>query len=203
MIYVISLDDSQVVKIGRGSDPEKRVAQLQIGSPAPLILQWVHEGGEELENHLHAVFQEYRLRGEWFDLTPLGGAVAAVREAVEAADGAQLQKPRRFRGPKVVHPAASASTMQPAPTVTPLEEGQTWEERFTPFRFEEGKTWEELFPPVSPTVTWDERFPPGRSTAAAEGEPLRRTAEGEPVRPGCIRAWQGRCRRPAGTTCDC
>lgn len=179
MIYVISLDDSQIVKIGHGKDPRKRVEQLQIGSPKPLILQWVHEGDDKLENHLHAVFKEYRIRGEWFDLTPLGDAVTAVREAVESVAGEQLQKPDRFRGPSVVHPVDTARTDQPAPVSAPSDE-QEWARRFPPLRSE----W---------LRTWHERFPPVPSATASDREP----------RPGCIRSWKGECLKPAGMTCNC
>ncbi|MDX2658268.1 GIY-YIG nuclease family protein [Streptomyces scabiei] len=135
MIYVISLDNSQVVKIGYGGDPKKRVTQLQIGSPTPLILQWVHEGSEDLESHLHAVFKEHRIRGEWFDLTPLGDAVSAVQEAVQQAARSGMLKSARFRGPEVVHPAVN--DVAPAATVV-----------------------SHALPGMAPRLSWEDRFPP-------------------------------------------
>lgn len=122
MIYVVSQGESAIVKIGRGGNPKKRVAELQTGSPAPLLLLWTCDGDEKLESHLHAVFGEYRVRGEWFDLTPLGDAVAAVQSAVAEAPASLLKAPR-FRGPAVVHPADKAAARL-----------LSWEERFPPPR---------------------------------------------------------------------
>lgn len=166
MIYVISQGDSAVVKIGHGGNPKKRLTELQTGSPIQLLLQWTHDGGEELEGHLHVVFAEYRIRGEWFDLTPLGDAVAAIREAVEAATGSEMLRAPRFRVPGVVHPAEPVAS-----AVVALD--------------------------VVRDPTWDERFPLPRPKI------VRRMAAGEDVRPGCIRQWQGKCRRPSGASCGC
>lgn len=135
MIYVISLDDTQIVKIGYGGNPRKRVVELQTGNPVPLILRWVDEGDVELENHLHAVFKDYRIRGEWFDLTPLGDAVAAVQGAVAQVAGQGLLKAARFRGPAVVHPAVEAEpedTQTPPPLAPSFQRALPWEERFPP-----------------------------------------------------------------------
>lgn len=175
MIYVISQGESAIVKIGHGGNPKKRVTELQTGSPIPLVLQWTHEGDENLEGHLHAVFKEYRIRGEWFDLTPLGDAVSAVQEAVGAAFGTEMLKPARFRGPKIFHPAVPAAKKPAARQVSVA----------VPV----------AVPPVS-TRDWDSRFPPLRQSVV-------RCGAGQDARPGCIRGWQGRCHRPAETTCGC
>lgn len=178
MIYVISLDDSQIVKIGHGKNPKQRVGELQIGSPTPLILQWVHEGDEALENHLHAVFEEHRIRGEWFDLTSLGSAVAAVQSAVAAAVESGLLKASRFRGPAVVHPATTAvppNRQHPRPTGRIAESPA----------------------PTGQNMSWEDRFPRAVRPAAPQASADRT------IKPGCIRAWKGECHRPAGTTCNC
>jgi hypothetical protein len=170
MIYVISLNDSHIVKIGHGGNPKKRVMELQIGSPTPLLLQWVHEGDEDLENHLHAVFREYRIRGEWFDLTPLGDAVAAVQKAVAEAGELARVKPARFRGPAVVHPVTMAAE--------------------APRRSKPGTSF-------TSEPSWERRFGAPQRSISSRANDARST------KPGCIRAWQGQCQRPAGTTCDC
>lgn len=176
MIYVISLGDSAMVKIGHGENPKNRVTQLQIGSPTPLILQWTHEGGDDLESHLHATFTEYRVRGEWFDLTPIGdvsAAVTAVRKAVEAI-GPEMLKAARFRGEGITHPGQPPVQPVRRP-LAPVHEQYTAEQ----------------------VTSWDERFP----SSAAQN--VRQTADDRDVRLGCIRAWRGQCHRPTGTTCGC
>ncbi|WP_435844243.1 GIY-YIG nuclease family protein [Streptomyces griseoluteus] len=61
---------SSAVKIGTSADPEGRLRSLQTGQPVELSLLWTCDG--DYERALHARFAEYRIRGEWFDLTPLG-----------------------------------------------------------------------------------------------------------------------------------
>jgi uncharacterized protein YozE (UPF0346 family) len=52
------------VKIGKSRDPVSRVNNLQTSSPTKLRTLFILEGDRERE--LHAVFAEYRVRGEWF-----------------------------------------------------------------------------------------------------------------------------------------
>jgi hypothetical protein len=86
-LYVVGSDDMPWVKIGISVDPQKRLMILQTGSPFTLSVLWHCEGDFTLEQHLHGVFGNHRIRGEWFDLTPLGDSVLAVQEAVQAAQG--------------------------------------------------------------------------------------------------------------------
>lgn len=97
MIYVIGSEGTAAVKIGLANDPAKRVGSLQTGTPHTLSLLWTHGGGAELEMHLHATFIEHRVRGEWFDLTPLGDPVTVIRDVVRNAGDKLLSVPRRFR----------------------------------------------------------------------------------------------------------
>lgn len=79
--YVIGIEGSPLVKIGyTGGTPEARVGQLQTGLPMQLQLLWSSFGDYEAE--LHARFAAHRVRGEWFDLTPLGDPVEVVTAAV-------------------------------------------------------------------------------------------------------------------------
>lgn len=81
--YLVGAEGSPLVKIGyTGGDPKKRLASLQTGQPMTLSLLW--SVGGDYEDALHQRFADYRVRGEWFDLTPLGDPVAVVREAVES-----------------------------------------------------------------------------------------------------------------------
>ncbi|GGU62509.1 GIY-YIG nuclease family protein [Streptomyces lavendofoliae] len=142
MIYVIGVEGSQVVKIGLGGNPQERLGQLQTGNPHELLLLWVHEGGRALESHLHATFLEYRVRGEWFDLSPLGDATQAVKDAVRAASGRLLPAPRRQRTAR-------------RPAVQPVVETR---EALFEGRFPAAVTFVD-----SPVFHgWDDRFPPAR-----------------------------------------
>jgi len=65
-IYLIS--DGDYVKIGFSKDPDKRLNQLQIGSPRKLKLLAAFPGGREVELKLHEIMERKRIRGEWFEL---------------------------------------------------------------------------------------------------------------------------------------
>jgi len=69
-IYFIGSVESGTVKIGKSSNPEKRVAELQTGNSNRLVLYGViHDVNEYCENRLHKQFEDIRLEGEWFKLT--------------------------------------------------------------------------------------------------------------------------------------
>lgn len=79
-IYVVgsgALGDP--VKIGWSRTPEKRVRQLQTGSPQALRLLHKHPGPKDLEAFLHAEFADLRMQGEWFRIEE---PVVSVRNAV-------------------------------------------------------------------------------------------------------------------------
>lgn len=58
----------QYVKIGSGSDVQRRVSDHQISVPFKLEVLAVIEGGVELEKELHRQFAHHWERGEWFRL---------------------------------------------------------------------------------------------------------------------------------------
>lgn len=208
MIYVIAPETSCVVKIGYTSNkPAGRIGTLQTGNPERLVVRWATEGEESLERHLHAVFKDYRVRGEWFDLSPLGDPVQAVRDEVDKArhllaKGEGLLVGERFRDTSL---RADWDGFDEAP------DGVIWDPEVPP-QMRRGsaifiplsnpaQSWDERFPPVQRPQSWDERFPPPAPRPAA-GTIVRRSMNGEDPKPGCIRVWKGRCRRPSGTTCD-
>lgn len=78
--YLIAADGTHLVKIGIAKDPMRRLKELQTGQPMELQLLWSVAGN--YENDLHVHFAAYRVRGEWFDLTPLGDPTDVVKEAV-------------------------------------------------------------------------------------------------------------------------
>ncbi|WP_442809867.1 GIY-YIG nuclease family protein [Streptomyces sp. SR27] len=94
-VYMIGEEGESVVKIGKANSPADRLPSLQTGNPTLLRILWVHEGDRQLEGHLHAVFADYRVRGEWFDLAPLGDPVVAVQAAVDVAAHGLLPRPSR------------------------------------------------------------------------------------------------------------
>lgn len=66
-------------KLGRSADPQRRLADLQSGSPMPLEIacQWGEETGVT-EKALHAAFADRRLHNEWFAVSGDELAVVAV-----------------------------------------------------------------------------------------------------------------------------
>jgi hypothetical protein len=104
-VYMIGEEGSTIVKIGKANNPAERLSSLQTGNPTPLTVMSAHEGDHQLESHLHTVFADYRVRGEWFDLAPLGDPVAAMQGAVAAAGLGALPK---IPGPRTVLPETPA-----------------------------------------------------------------------------------------------
>ncbi|MFE6713970.1 GIY-YIG nuclease family protein [Streptomyces sp. NPDC057695] len=80
--YLVGMEGSVLTKIGHTTDTVKsRVAQLQTGQPADLRPLLEVDG--DYEGALHGRFVDYRVRGEWFDLTPLGDPVTVVVETLK------------------------------------------------------------------------------------------------------------------------
>lgn len=78
--YLVAADGTHLVKIGIAKDPMRRLKELQTGQPMGLHLLWSVAG--DYERDLHAHFDAYRVRGEWFDLTSLGDPIDVVKAAV-------------------------------------------------------------------------------------------------------------------------
>src|SRR5580698_4270893 len=66
-VYIICVND-EYVKIGftAFTDARGRIAEIQKGCPYPFRVIVETRGGKPLEQALHAVFKEYRVRDEWF-----------------------------------------------------------------------------------------------------------------------------------------
>ncbi|WP_077801834.1 GIY-YIG nuclease family protein [Streptomyces sp. JHA26] len=74
-------EDSPQTKIGRTTGTLKaRMTQFQTSHHAKLLPLLDVEG--DYEGALHKRFADYRVRGEWFDLTPLGSPVKVVIDAL-------------------------------------------------------------------------------------------------------------------------
>ena len=69
-IYFIGNVELGAVKIGKSIDPQKRLDDLQTGNSRNLVLYGVIDNvTPELENTLHKILSDIRLKGEWFKLT--------------------------------------------------------------------------------------------------------------------------------------
>jgi hypothetical protein len=197
MIYVIAPEQSTIVKIGHTTlEPVRRVAGLQTGNPERLVLRWSGEGDEKLEKHLHVVFADYRVQGEWFDLEPLGDPVQAVKSEVSKAHQllargeALLAATEPYR-----YPVQRSVWTQPSEDT----EEVIWDPE-VPASMRRGLVY---FPAPRPRQTWDERFEfPVSDFSVPKDRILGRSPNGHDPKPGCIRVWKGRCQRPAGTTCE-
>jgi hypothetical protein len=95
MIYFVQPARGGLVKIGVAVDPEKRMRDLQCGSPLELRLIRVEEGERDRERELHEKFSSLQVRGEWFypaeSLATYSGAIPAddpdIAALIESAYG--------------------------------------------------------------------------------------------------------------------
>lgn len=87
-LYIIQSDKTGSLKIGRSKDPEKRLKQLQTGSPYSLKLIFMAEGKGHLEKRLHERLKDYRQRrkGEWFDFDCVGSLPDWIHELIDWDD---------------------------------------------------------------------------------------------------------------------
>lgn len=69
-VYFITARDVDLVKIGCAYDPVARFNHLRTSSPIDLALEGAISGGFEKERELHARYAKWRVRGEWFTITP-------------------------------------------------------------------------------------------------------------------------------------
>ena len=67
-IYFIS--DGDFIKIGFATDWRARRKELQIANPRLLTPLLILEGGHRMERHLHWLFRDHRINGEWFHPAP-------------------------------------------------------------------------------------------------------------------------------------
>lgn len=58
------------IKIGKSKEPQKRLSGLQTGSPIPLTIIALADGGALREAAYHMQFEGHRRHGEWFDRHP-------------------------------------------------------------------------------------------------------------------------------------
>jgi len=69
-VYFISEGWEHPIKIGKAANVPQRLRELQVSSPAKLIILGQMPGGRDHEHALHVRFREHRLNGEWFSPAP-------------------------------------------------------------------------------------------------------------------------------------
>lgn len=90
MIYFIQAEDA--IKIGfTEAGVVKRLRSLQQASPVTLKVVGVMDGGRSHESALHALFEHYRLRGEWFAFAP------DIAQYVDANCSSPITLPRKTK----------------------------------------------------------------------------------------------------------
>lgn len=69
-LYFIQSEYGGPIKIGRTQDVRFRLATLQTGHPEPLQVIGIIRSGGRFEGTIHAHYERFRLRGEWFEDAP-------------------------------------------------------------------------------------------------------------------------------------
>ncbi|MEU9438370.1 GIY-YIG nuclease family protein [Streptomyces sp. NPDC048252] len=93
-VYLIGSPSSPLVKIGWTDNPKRRLRNLQTGSPVPLRLLALFEGGNTVEAELHRRFADKRRHGEWFDLGPNPVEVVSPFVRVAQEEQAECVRPK-------------------------------------------------------------------------------------------------------------
>jgi hypothetical protein len=76
--YFIFNATAETVKIGRSTDPQRRLKDLQCASSSELAMLGVFE--EDIEKRLHEELKDYRVSGEWFTWTePVRAAIRSLK----------------------------------------------------------------------------------------------------------------------------
>ncbi len=83
-VYIVGAEDTPI-KIGMAGSPTKRAVEIRCSAPWPVRLLETWEFASRpfayaVEQAAHAALHEYRLNGEWFDIT-FGEAARLVDNA--------------------------------------------------------------------------------------------------------------------------
>jgi hypothetical protein len=78
-VYFVSAREVDLVKIGFSFNPVARFHHLRTSSPIELALEGAIPGDFEKERELHARYAKWRVRGEWFTITP------SIEDEIEAS----------------------------------------------------------------------------------------------------------------------
>lgn len=87
-LYIIQSDVTGAIKVGRSSNPARRLDSLQTGSPHRLRLLAWYEGKGDEERKIHRLLMRHRLKvdGEWFDHECLASLPGWIYERLPLED---------------------------------------------------------------------------------------------------------------------
>jgi len=116
-IYFIGSLESGTVKIGKSNNPEKRLTELQTANPHKLVLYGVIDDvTPDLENTLHEILSDIRLKGEWFKLTD-----KLIQFMVSKTD--KISYDYKINRSKTIHDSLDEAIEK---TVKPNKNGKGW-----------------------------------------------------------------------------
>jgi len=88
-VYIVKCDnDDSYRKIGMSGSALTRLSELQTSNPYELLLERIIETSSEdkarqLERHLHDVYSDQRVRGEWFDIDDVEKITLCAKEWID------------------------------------------------------------------------------------------------------------------------
>jgi len=68
-VYFVGSEGSRLIKIGKASNYDKRLRELQCGSASKLHMIGLMPGGKPVEAKLHKRFHHLHDHGEWYEGT--------------------------------------------------------------------------------------------------------------------------------------
>ena len=71
-LYVMQMDKTGAIKVGRSSNPEARRRSLQTGCAYEIRILLVADGQGHREKKLHKEMAKHRQAGEWFNEEAIG-----------------------------------------------------------------------------------------------------------------------------------
>lgn len=95
-MFTYLMTDGRLYKIGRSSNPEKRIRELKTANP---FIRMVCYGSGIEENTLHKKFGHLRVSGEWFDLE--GKALKRVKKWIGNTDRRYVMPHGQHKGKRL------------------------------------------------------------------------------------------------------
>lgn len=100
-MYIYFIKAGKYLKIGMSDDPEKRLTQLQTGSPLELVLSdkvkvRSESEAKAVESAMHIHFRDNRIKGEWFRGVSSGKAAKVCREMVSGGKERKRRSAYRY-----------------------------------------------------------------------------------------------------------
>lgn len=133
-VYIIHAVGTNRIKIGFSINPQKRLSELQIGSPFRLEMLGYWPGGKRCEKLLHRHFKNFRKTGEWFEVPPFCGL--KIYEIISQGEAVKKVKGRIILGKRGNTPMAKFK--RAFPKLKPLS---YWDIRITDNRYEVHFRW--------------------------------------------------------------